>query len=124
MVIALCSCTSNVSYGVTSGGSKESAPAEYEYEGVSVSSITAVVGDKVYLGFETVNNTTDNNTVVTNTYEYEELTDSDFDAYGEYLLQNGFEESQKNSYLKTTQDGVTLKINLDGNNVVVEGSKK
>lgn len=123
MMFALCSCSSTSSSSGSSSQSTDAvvdnAPVKYEYEGISVSSITAVVGDKAYYG-----SASDTGTTTTYTYNYEDLSASDINAYGEYLLQNGFEEVQTNVYSQTTQDGVTMKITLNSNSVVVAGSKK
>ncbi|MCQ4021485.1 MULTISPECIES: hypothetical protein [unclassified Ruminococcus] len=127
MAFSLCACsTSNSSLESSQQSSTvvDNAPAKYEYEDISVDSITAVVGSKVYLELSSDKSTINNITTTKYTYKYENLTDSDLSTYGEYLLQNGFEEVQTNVFSKTTQVGTSMKITLGGNDVVVEGTKQ
>lgn len=121
MAFSLCSCNINVSSGTgsqTSSNESFSFVDKYEYEDISVASITAVVGNKGGVSAQIDDNQSGS---MCNSYKYSELTDSDIEAYGKYLLQNGFEEIQTNVFSKSTQAGATMKITLDGNNVVVEG---
>ena len=125
MAFSLCSCnvniTSNTSESQTSSNETLDPPEKYEYEDISVASITAVVGNKAYDGFSINSSTLNGVTAKKITYSYKNVSASDVEAYGEYLLQNGFEEIQTNIFSKFTQAGATMKITLDGNNVVVEG---
>lgn len=127
MAFSLCSCTVSVSpssdsQSQTSSEEVSNAPEAYEYEDISVASITAVVGDKAYDGFSINSSTLNGVTAKKITYNYKNVSASDIEAYGKYLLQSGFEEIQTNVYSKSTQAGATMKITLDGNNVVVEGT--
>lgn len=124
MAFSLCSCNINVSSGTgsqTSSNETLDPPEKYEYEDISVASITAVVGNKAYDGFSINSSTLNGVTAKKITYSYKDVSASDVEAYGKYLLQNGFEEIQTNVFSKSTQAGATMKITLDGNNVVVEG---
>lgn len=125
MAFSLCSCnvniTSNTSESQTSSNETLDPPEKYEYEDISVASITAVVGNKAYEGFSTSYISHNINSIKKTTYTYQEIFDSDIEAYGKYLLQSGFEEIQTNVFSKSTQEGVTMKITLDGDSVVVEG---
>lgn len=121
MAFALCSCNTTGSSGTGSqaDSSKPSYLVEkYEYEDISVASITSVVGNKECVSAQIGDNQSGS---MRNSYKYSGLTDSDIEAYGNYLLQNGFEEIQTNVFSKSTQAGATMKITLDGNNVVVDG---
>lgn len=95
------------------------APAKYEFESISVDSITAVVGSKSYLGESKIND----GSAYTVEYKYYGISSNDLSAYGEYLLQNGFEEIQTNVYSTSTSDGITLKITLEENLVTLNGTK-
>ena len=113
--------SSNTSESQTSSNETLDPPEKYEYEDISVASITAVVGNKAYDGFSINSSTLNGVTAKKITYSYKDVSASDVEAYGEYLLQNGFEEIQTNVFSKSTQAGATMKITLDGNSVVVEG---
>ncbi|MGN1113403.1 MAG: hypothetical protein ACI4RP_09375 [Acutalibacteraceae bacterium] len=126
MAFSLCSCNEQESSSPNTEAETVSdeggiAPKAYQFEGVSVDSITAVVGSKAYEGFSTSSTTHNGNSNQKTTYTYQEIFDSDIEAYGEYLLQNGFEEIQTNVFSKSTQEGVTMKITLNDNSVIVEG---
>ena len=123
MTFSLCSCT--VSVSSSSGSESQTSSNEsfnfvekYEFQDISVDSITAVVGNKGSVSAQIDDDQSDS---MRSSYKYSDLTDSDIKAYGEYLLQNGFEEIQTNVFSKSTQAGATMKITLDGNSVVVEG---
>lgn len=128
MAFSLCSCnvniTSNTSESQTSSNETLDPPEKYEYEDISVASITAVVGNKAYDGFSINSSTLNGVTAKKITYSYKNVSASDIEAYGEYLLQNGFEEIQTNVFSKTSQSGATMKITLDGESVTVDGAKK
>ncbi|MGN0498483.1 MAG: hypothetical protein ACI4F6_05430 [Acutalibacteraceae bacterium] len=128
MAFSLCSCnvniTSNTSESQTSSNETLDPPEKYEYEDISVASITAVVGNKAYDGFSINSSTLNGVTAKKITYSYKNVSASDIEAYGEYLLQNGFEEIQTNIFSKSMQEGVTMKITLDGESVTVDGAKK
>lgn len=123
MTFSLYSCT--VSVSSSSGSESQTSSNEsfnfvekYEFQDISVDSITAVVGNKSGVSAQIDDDQSDS---MRSSYKYSDLTDSDIKAYGEYLLQNGFEEIQTNVFSKSTQAGATMKITLDGDSVVVEG---
>lgn len=115
-MIMLCSCSAD------SGSNKQSESQsteaysvdKYEYGDISVDSMDAVVG-KECVGVTTE----DDSDGVKIRYEYEGLTDNNIKAYGDYLLQSGFEEVQENVFSTTTPDGVAMEITIDGNEVSV-----
>lgn len=93
-------------------------PDKYEYEGISVDAITAVVGDREGAG--AINDGTDD-TRLHRLYLYNDLTENDLEVYGEYLLQSGFEEIQTDCYSISNSDGATMKITLSTTGITVEG---
>lgn len=126
MTFSLCSCNEQDSSSPdaqTEVVSDEGgiAPKTYKFESISVDSITAVVGSKAYEGFSTSSTIHNGHSMDKTTYTYQEIFDSDIEAYGKYLLQNGFEEIQTNIFSKSTQEGVTMTITLNDNSVIVEG---
>lgn len=118
---ALFGCNSSTESSSSQGGLAAMGyeePDKYEYEGISVDVITAVVGDREFTGaINDGSDTTRKNTA----YLYNGLTESDLDTYGEYLLQSGFEEIQTDCYSISNSDGATMKITLSSNGVTVEG---
>lgn len=122
-VLTLFGCSSSTESSSSQGGltaMEYEAPDKYEYEGISVDAITAVVGDRECTG--AINDGSDSTKMKT-AYLYNGLTESDLDTYGEYLLQSGFEEIQADCYSTTTSDGASMKITLSSDAVTVEGEK-
>lgn len=120
MIIMLCSCNADSGSGSGSGeqsgsqGTEVYSIAKYEFEGISVDSMGAVVG-KDCVGVISEGG------AMNNLYIYEDLSDSNIRDYGDYLLQSGFEEVQENVFSTTNPNGATMKITIDGNDVSVQG---